>query len=180
MKKTTLHTDNPYALQALMSETIFSLGEQVQEARKVDPTYIPSAAPDLGLLEEFLFKGENKKHILFLIRDPNQPYMSAEAYDAFLKMLTALQLTEADIALMNVANERNSSEFKQIMNFFTPQKIILLGVDPPSLKLPAIPLNALQKGRVSTVFHTFSLEEMLTDLAKKKAFWIEFKNLISL
>jgi len=47
------------------------------------------------------------------------------------------------------------------------------------LKLPAIAHNAYMKGKIATVFNTFSFEEMFADIAKKKAFWGEFKSFLS-
>jgi hypothetical protein len=34
------------------------------------------------------------------------------------------------------------------------------------------------KGRIATVFNTFSFEEMFVDVNKKKLFWNEFKTFI--
>lgn len=176
----TLHSNNPFALQALMSETIFSSGVSVamqQDATsEVAPT-IPSAQSSESAQKEFVFQGGCGKAILFLINDEQHPYMSTAAYEAFLKTIGALDIALADIALLNLASPGNGYDFKRIMGGLKPLKIILLGVDPAILNLPAIPFNTYQRGKKASVFNTFSFEEMLSDIAKKKAFWAEFKNL---
>jgi len=170
-----LHTHNPVALQALMSETLFSLGETVEHAESVS-AHIEPISQTSG--EEFIYQGDKSNGVLFILRYADYPYFSPQAEDAFVKTIGALQLSLQNVAIVNLANPHNPNDFKQIMSFFQPRKITLLGVEPASLKLPHIAHNAYMKGRVATVFHTFSFEEMFADTAKKRAFWMEFKTFI--
>jgi hypothetical protein len=82
------------------------------------------------------------------------------------------------VAVVNLANEHNPNDWKKIMGFFRPKKITLLGVEPTSLKLPAIAHNSYMRGKIATVFNTFSFEEMFVDIDKKKLFWTEFKSFL--
>lgn len=176
----TLHSNDPLALQALMSETLFSSGlaqaageEAISEVQTTVPPVLTSASSQ----EEFVFQGGFAKSMLFIIDDAQHAYMSAGAYEAFLKTLAALAIPLEDIALLNLATAGNGYDFKRIMVGLQPLKIILLGVDPSRLQLPAIPFNTFQRGKKASVFNTFSFEEMLGDITKKKAFWAAFKNL---
>lgn len=173
-----LLTDNPVALQALMNETLFSTGftlEEVQPNSSNDGSTVQWDASN----EEFVFKGDKSKGVLFILRYTSYPYFSPAAEEAFIKTIGALQLTPEKVAVVNLANPQNPNDFKRIMEFFTPKKITLLGVEPASLKLPQIAHNSYMKGRIATVFNTFSFEEMFADVSKKKLFWGEFKTFIS-
>jgi len=181
-----LLTANPYALQTLMSETIFAtqdsvieVSEQVQEPVRLYKKTPPPAEPWAAPAEEFIFQGMKESGILFILRYAQYPYFSPQAEEAFVKTIGALQLTPENVAVVNLANAHNPNDFKRIMAFFEPQKIILLGVEPISLQLPLIPHNSYMRGKKATVFNTYSFEEMFADIDKKRAFWAEFKQLIS-
>ena len=171
-----LLTDNSVALQALMSETIFSTGFSVDNVPTV--TVQSEAVTFDSSTEEFVFQGDKTTGVLFILRYPEFPYFSPQAEEAFVKTIGALQLTPRNVAVVNLANPQNPNEFKRIMEFFKPTKITLLGVDPASLKLPEIAHNSYMRGRIATVFNTFSFEEMFADVEKKKLFWGEFKTFI--
>lgn len=171
-----LLTDNPIALQALMNETLFSAGFAMEENLKIN------ASEDVNWdtsSEEFVYKGDKRTGVLFILRYPSFPYFSPAAEEAFVKTIGALQLTPENVAVVNLANPHNPNDFKRIMAFFEPKKITLLGVEPASLKLPEIAHNSYMKGRIATVFNTFSFEEMFADINKKKLFWGEFKTFIN-
>ncbi|MGJ1419100.1 hypothetical protein ACR79T_05710 [Sphingobacterium spiritivorum] len=180
-----LLTDNPAAIKALMSETLFSAGQSFSDSQEdefVEATSIQtplSAEVKTDVTEEFIYQGNKDRGIIFILRYQEYPYFSAGAQEAFVKTIGALQLTPSDVVVVNLANPHNPNDFKRIMQFFTPTKIILLGVEPTSLVLPHIPHNSYMKGRVATVFNTYSFEEMFVDIEKKKAFWIEFKTFIA-
>ena len=172
-----LLTDNSVALQALMSETIFSTGFSVDNVRTA-VVQSETVAFD-NSTEEFVFQGDKTTGVLFILRYPEFPYFSPQAEEAFVKTIGALQLTPHNVAVVNLANPQNPNEFKKIMEFFKPTKITLLGVEPASLKLPEIAHNSYMRGKIATVFNTFSFEEMFADIQKKKLFWGEFKTFIN-
>lgn len=177
-----LLTNHPLALQALMSETIFTTEFSVQNndgiKDNLDTVQIPSADVRTSQ-EEFVYQGDKGTGVLFILRYPDYPYFSPQAEDAFVKTIGALQLTLQNVAVVNLANPHNPNDFKRIMDFFQPKKITLLGVEPVSLKLPHIAHNSYMRGKVATVFNTFSFEEMFADINKKKLFWTEFKAFIN-
>jgi hypothetical protein len=172
-----LLTDNPIALQALMNETLFSTGFAMEDVQSQSLDENSAVSWDSSG-EEFVYKGDKTTGVLFILRYPSYPYFSPAAEEAFIKTIGALQLTPENVAVVNLANPQNPNDFKRIMEFFRPKKITLLGVEPTSLKLPEIAHNSYMKGRIATVFNTFSFEEMFADVNKKKLFWGEFKTFI--
>lgn len=174
-----LLTNNPVALQALMSETLFSTGFSLDHVEGVKGEQQVVAAAFDSSTEEFTFQGDKNTGVLFILRYPEFPYFSPQAEEAFVKTIGALQLTPHNVAVVNLANPQNPNEFKRIMEFFKPKKITLLGVEPASLKLPEIAHNSYMRGKIATVFNTFSFEEMFADVEKKKLFWGEFKSFVN-
>lgn len=174
-----LLTDNPIALQALMNETLFSAGFTAEDAVLAAVSSPSSAVAWDSSNEEFVYRGDKSSGILFILRYPDYPYFSPKAEEAFIKTLGALNIAAEQVAVLNLANPQNPNDFKRIMAFFQPKKITLLGVEPASLKLPDIAHNSYMRGRVATVFNTFSFEEMFVDINKKKLFWGEFKTFIN-
>ena len=172
-----LLTANPAALQALMSEALFAT--DVEQAPMLTAETQGTASKPAAAAEEFIYQGDKSTGVLFILRYPAYPYFSPAAEEAFVKTIGALQLNMQNVAVVNLANAHNPNDFKRIMAFFQPKKITLLGVEPASLNLPAIAHNAYMKGKIATVFNTFSFEEMFADIAKKKAFWGEFKSFLS-
>lgn len=162
-----------------MSEDIYSFAEESynDEIQNVQAEAI-AIAQESAVKEAFIYQGSKEKGVLFILRYPDYPYFSPEAEDAFIKMMDAVKLGPQNVAVVNLANAHNPNDFKQIMQYFTPTKIILLGVEPASLNLPLIKHNSYMKGKVATVFNTFSFEEMFANQDKKKAFWQEFKTFI--
>jgi len=177
-----LTTDNPVAIKALISETIFAIPDSVMpivEAQNVNSNHTtPQQGHFEASAEEFVYQGDKTTGVLFILRYPEFPYFSPQAEEAFLKTIGALQLNAGNVAVVNLANPHNPNEWKRIMEFFQPKKITLLGVEPTSLNLPKIEHNAYMRGKIATVFNTFSFEEMFADVQKKKMFWTEFKTFI--
>lgn len=165
--------DKHKAQPAAVHEKIPSGHESIPHAHRTEANTLEVAGG------EFVYQGNKEQGILFILRYAQYPYFSPAALEAFEKTIGALQLSQKTVAVVNLANAHNPNDFKRIMQFFEPKKIILLGVDPLSLKLPAIEHNSYMKGRIATVFNTFSFEEMFADVNKKKLFWNEFKTFIA-
>lgn len=177
-----LITNNPVALRSLLTETLFTSiekGTPIVERKIVSAsttTTPPRQEPSKA--EEFIYQGDRSSGILFVLRYRDFPYFSPQAEQAFEKTLGAIQLQVEKVAVVNLDKEQNPNDWHRIMDFFKPVKIILLGVEPSSLKLPRIEHNAFMKGKKATVFYTFSFEEMFADVEKKRLFWYQFRDFL--
>src|SRR5690606_15257157 len=133
-----LLTDNPIALQALMSETIFTAGGAMDAVKDTsspsdeledttpkvpDPSPTTSTSTSASAFpssahqrqEEFVYQGGNSTWILFILRCPQYPPFSPQAEEAFVRTIAALELTPQDAAVVNLANPRRPYDFKRIM-----------------------------------------------------------------
>lgn len=153
--------------------------EKPKKEIKAEETQKPAETPEVSepvkSNELFTYQGQKDSKVLFIIYNKEHPYFSPDAFVAFEKTLSALQIAIDSVTLLNLAHPENPVEFKKIMEFFAPKKITLFGVDPEELFNIKIAPNAYMKGRVATVFNTYSFEEMFDNMEKKKLFWGEFK-----
>jgi len=165
---TTLNTNNPYALRYLLNETVYAF-----EITKKDGE--PNEEPLVELSPDYEFLGGNKKQILYIVENQAHAYFSSGALDAFSRTINALGLSMEDIAVFNIVE--HTINFDQICTYFSPQKIILAGASPTQLTLNNLSLNDPLTINNVKVLYTFSFEEMLTDIERKKTFWQQVKTL---
>lgn len=190
----TLNTTNPIALRYLMSETLFSLSGDVavsedtpgKEVITQDGIALPSSRLDPVAAgkpaepkPEIHFLGGNKGHILFVTDSPDYEYMSPAALDAFEKVLGAVKLTLDDVALWNRQSVKQDLDWDDLTQRFAPTLLIQLAVDLSGLGVPSLTLNTAGEHQGIKVFQTSSFEAMLTDVDKKRQFWVVFKSLLS-
>jgi len=159
---TSLNTRDPAVLSYFMDETLYGF----EEVDKAVTPQIPNGVP---IIINFL--GKNEKNILYLIENQQNDYFSAAAHEAFTKTIAALGLILDDVAVLNITALKSEISFEELTAFFKPKKIILAGSSPNKLGLSDVSLNTPVSQNDITVLHTFSFEEMLTDMNKKKLFW---------
>lgn len=121
------------------------------------------------------FYGDHKRNILFIVDQPGVQFFSKEAELAFLKTLEALKMALDDVAVINIAPLDQSIDFERIQKELAPVYWIFLGSDPTNVKLGEYPDNIWSKMGESQILKTYSFDEMLTDVVKKKAFWSAVK-----
>jgi len=166
----SLNTNNPMALRYLLEETLYPFSAEA-------PSVAGTQTPDKPMEEKipFSFLGEHKQGLLYLITAPAIPFFSEQALDAFTKTNQALGYTLADIAVLNTASLDKTEVQQELLAFFSPKKIVFAGASPQELGFPLFPLNSIQSFEGIPVLYTYSFEEMLTDVQKKKTFWQTLK-----
>lgn len=138
-----------------------------------------SAGPiDAEVPPTFAFIGENKRRYLFVTDDAQSDYMSEAGLDAFLKTLGARKLALADVAVFNLAHHQGSVTFADLVVFFKPLAVVLLGPPATRLGMSEIQANSLAKVGDIPVFQTYSFDVLLGDNEKKAAFWPVLKSLL--
>src|SRR5690554_1681310 len=176
-----------------MSETLFAIeGEDAPAEETRAAADAPVAQPAVAIPEpeteaspaasppsEFAFLGENQQGYLFVTDDAQADGMSAAAMDAFTKTLAARNLSLADVAVFNVARHTGSLAFADVVAFFKPRAVVLLGPPASQFGLPDVPSNTVGKVGDTPVFQTYSFDVLLADAEKKGAFWPVLKSLLA-
>jgi len=164
-----LNTDNPYAVRILMDDIVYTF-DTFEENSTTKSENIAQPA-------YFNFIGKNKKAILYLVESEKDDYFSPAAYDAFNKTILALGLTMDDIAVFNLSGISTETSFEILTAFFNPSKVILAGSNPERIGMPHLSLNTSIHLDQVKILYTYSFEEMLNDIDKKKLFWQSVKAL---
>jgi hypothetical protein len=122
------------------------------------------------------YQGDNKKAYLILTHYVNEDFIAANHLTALQNILQRLGYGLADIAIFNIVTKPAVSII-DLVNYFKPQKLLILGQNavPAGMALP--PLNQPKKMKNGVLLHSFSFDEMMDSTDKKKAFWEQIKNL---
>src|SRR5258706_4830150 len=113
--------------------------------------------------DQWKYLGENKKNILIVVDYPDAVYLPDEELSFLTNMLSACQLSLADVAIVN-RNNYGEANYKDLTAQFSSKTIFLFGVDPVSLGLPvSFPHFQVQSFAKTTFLFTPPLEERKKD-----------------
>ncbi len=175
----SLITDNPTALQLLMTDDIYLISEKQTSVIEIPiNTQLESFSsveaekevPITLSLKDFTYLGENNKYFLILINDTAHKELNAPHLELLLKIMLAKKLELCDLAILNLNNYPNSS-FSDLKEFFGCNRLALFGISPLQISLRSLTANQPEKHNEVSILATYSLEEMIHDEAKKKQFW---------
>ncbi len=126
------------------------------------------------------FLGKNKKNILLVTSHSQEPYLKDTALSFLTTILTACKLGLDDIALIN-QNNIAGTNYTEVIAFFNPETVLLIGVDPLSFGLPLnFPSFKIQPFNKVTYLYAPSLQEIEQDKILKLQLWQNLKTLFSL
>lgn len=179
VKTRGLYTENPVALRYLMSETLYAV-DSVGSVDSVDSVDEQALSEPLSPVPDLTFYGGNRSGILFISprsSGPGEHTLPEAEMLAFEKILAALQLTTEDISLIHVPKDEALSgarSLPQLVDFFTPKIIVVLGTD---LRMEGLnsELHEVQQRGNYRFLHTYSFHEMGEDVEKKRLFWGKLK-----
>ena len=172
MAQSNMQTTHPIALGALLNETIFGIPDAAEVAASDLPVRTEAETP------RFVFYGDNNRRYLFLTHDQHHEWMSEAAMDAFSKTLAALKLSSADIALLNLFKCEQACSKEQLVSFFQPKVVVLLGVPASLLEVDCPEGSFTPDGTERTILRAASFDEMLVNSDKKRQFWVAAKTLL--
>jgi hypothetical protein len=198
----SLHSNEFNTLSLLLTEDIYVLDkmtvnridkseetvkvpitEQTIQAEKPTPTAIPTlepiqtlaAVPEIKKSQEFTYIGENNKYFLILIDDANNKEISPIHKETLLKIMKAKGLELRDLAVLNL-NHFPNANVNELKEFFSCSKLVLFGINPQRIALPSISSNKVENHLNIKLFSTYSIDEMINDVNKKKEFWAIMKD----
>ena len=164
-----LKITDPLALRLLMTDDLYLIDEQVKHSSVV-------AEPEPQESISFNYSGENNKYLLILVNEENSSILNAADLESLTAILTAKKLELRDVAIVN-KHHYPASDFMQLKQFFSCSKLVLFGINPREIGLPDIGNNEVINHENTKVMATYSFKEMLNDIAKKRLFWNEMKQL---
>jgi hypothetical protein len=179
-----LITHNINALRFLMNEDLYDLGDSIQSdihsiiPEEIITTPAPEPAPENEkeeLAVSFNYLGENNRYFLIVVDDKAHPELNTPHKEMLMKIMAAKKLELRDLAILNLAKYPETN-FQQLKDFFSCNRITLFGIDPKRIHLPGMGANQPGKHLDVKVLATFGLEEMSSNTDKKREFWNVMKD----
>jgi hypothetical protein len=152
----------PAALIAdLYKDSLVLLEDDQQKTKNAAP--MPSSA---GLP----FLGNNKQQVIILVKEPVAPYINDESLNFLTKVLQAVGLSMADVAILN-AQQQNIS-FNDLQKQLKAQKVMLFNMPTHEIGLPIVfPHFQVQSHAGCMYMCAPSLSQIENDIPTKKQFW---------
>ncbi|MCS7005512.1 MAG: hypothetical protein NZM38_09320 [Cytophagales bacterium] len=126
------------------------------------------------------FYGTNKKNILIILEMRTPDFLKTLEFTLLDKILQAVHLTLNEVAIINLT-ENKSLTWEEIIQAFSPKKIILFGVSPFRLKLrTSFSPNKISFFQNITILATYTLTDLGQDRNKKIALWNALKQLFEI
>ncbi len=162
-----LTTTDPIALALLMTDDLYRIENEA-----------PPPLPQVVVAEPpaFHYLGENNAWFLVLVSDEHHPVADAATIDALERILKGKKMELRDVALLNVARHA-SVRFEHYREFFACNKLVLFGIPPQQIGLPAFGSNEISEHLGVKILPTYSFPEMAADEQKKRLFWNEMKKI---
>jgi len=122
----------------------------------------------------FKHLGNNLKNFLILAHYPAEQFMAGAHLTALLNTITRLNFSQDDVAIVNLSQYPGAS-WPQLLEFFKPVKLLILGNDALPAQMPNLPQNEVQQLDACHSLYTFSFDEMMGNKENTKAFWNQIK-----
>ena len=123
------------------------------------------------------FKRKNKKQLVWLLEEHYFPYLTDADFQFLGDVLTACKMNMEDIALVNVANNRN--HFDELVQQLQPKFVITSGVQVDALPIQTADYR-VQEQQDYLICCTEPLEAIRTDKSKKSKLWLALKQMLGL
>jgi hypothetical protein len=142
---------------------------------KIAATTPSQVTTEIKKTQDFTYIGENNKYFLILIEDEKHPEISPIHKETLLKIMGAKGLELRDLAVLNL-NLFPDTNVNELKGFFSCSKLVLFGINPQRLSLPCMSSNKVENHFNIKLFSTYSIDEMINDVNKKKEFWAIMKD----
>lgn len=166
-----MRVEDANALRFIFEDELYLLEED-----KKYYTNAPIPEPEIKTpAVEFNYLGGNKKNFLVLVNYTTHDLMPDEHLAALESVLTRKGLNREEIALLNLA--RNINDNNAIIEYFKPETILILGKTAVLTAMDEPAFNQIVQQQNFNVLYTFGFDEMMNNVANKRSFWEQVKNL---
>lgn len=190
-----MKVENPVALRFLLQDELYLLDtdrplyENRETAelitKKPEPETITQAqVPTIQVTKPevktpavtFNYLGKNLKSFLILVHYPGLDFIADVHLTALQNILKRKDLEIYDVAILNM-DKYNNTNHDELINFFKPAKLLLLGQAALPQGMAPLALNTPKQLNNYTALYSFSFNEMMESTENKKTFWEQMKTL---
>ena len=130
--------------------------------------------------ETLSFLGGNERQILVLLEDEKNVFIAENDLSFLTDILNACSFSMADIAIVNLRQNRTYS-FTDIIDITKPIFMITFGLGSPDIQLPcSTDYFQIEKHQGVTFLNAPSLYAIYNDVSMKKTLWACLKKLFSI
>jgi hypothetical protein len=168
--------ENPEAFSFILQDEIYLLNKD----KTTYPANTSTAKSPEPVIEtpvlNFNYLGKHKKQFLIITHYNGMEFIANNHLTALESTLNRLEFSLEDVAIFNIAGYSDAS-FGQIIDFFKPQTLLILGQGalPPGIE--KLQLNKRTQIKNCDTLYTYSFDEMMTTTENKKIFWEQMKQL---
>jgi hypothetical protein len=171
-----MNIENPLAYSFILQDDVYLLDADKRAIKKNQPQVPEVIVEKETPKPEFRYLGGHKKQYLIITHYADADFIALDHLTALESTLKRLGYGLDDTAIFNLANYPDA-QFQQIIDFFKPQKMLIMGnyAMPPTMG--AVNRNKPQPTgniNIRTLF-TFSFKEMMDNSENKKEFWEAMK-----
>lgn len=174
-----MKVENPVALRFLLQDELYLLGtdKSLYEKTNTPEPVIEEIIPEIKTQAvNFNYLGQNLKNFLILVHYPELEFIAETHLTALENILKRKDLAINDVAILNIATY-NTVKFDELIAFFKPAKLLLLGKNAQPQGIAPLTLNSPQVLDGRTTLYSFGFDEMMDSTDNKKAFWEQMKSL---
>lgn len=143
------------------------------DSQRVNSPVVPPDAP-------LKFMGNNKRHILLLVRDPSAVFLDEKTFQFLISIMDACKLSMEDVALVNTAHT-GARLITGIAEELDSQIILLFGIPLSEMELPMVfPNYQVQAYGGKTYLGADPLVGIAADRMQKGLLWGSLKQLFQL
>lgn len=124
----------------------------------------------------FNYLGGYKKNFLIIVHYPATEFIDGKHQIALESVLKRLNMSLDDVAIFNRFTYPDVVS-DDVIEFFKPQKLLLMGKNTFPSGMELLALNTLKKLNSCNVLYSFSFGEMMENNDHKKVFWEQMKQL---
>jgi len=180
-----VNIDNPSALHFIMQDDIFLLNAEKslynlpkisveKEVLQSEPEVAVIVSAPEEIVIKFNYLGKRKKDFVILVHYPELEFIHEPHLTALENILKRKGFEVDDVAILNMA-KHNTASFEAIMNYFKPQKMLLLGNSTLPAGIAPLKLNEAHQSANCTLLYSFSFDEMMDSNDNKRTFWEQMK-----
>ena len=163
--------ETPAALRFIMQDDVYLL-----PADKTEPVSKPTKTILKTPKIDFNYLGKNNKKFLVVTHYTGHEFIADTHLTALESILKRKDYALEDVAIFNLANHVGA-DFEQLQSYFNPQKILLLGKNALPANMEVLVFNQPKNIGQAIALYSFSFDDMMDDVANKKAFWEQMKTL---
>ncbi|MDH5365437.1 MAG: hypothetical protein OEW67_00500 [Cyclobacteriaceae bacterium] len=172
-----MKSENSSFLPHFLTEEVYvidnSSNDNKNQQSTIENVSIEKLKTELNKTPEHLtYSGLNQKEILVLINYPDG--ILANDRELLFKILAAINLTENDIALINLAIN-NTEQQASLLAKLPCQKVISFGTACSSLFPEDTPNYQISSINNRTILKSHSIHDIAADTEKKKLLWAQLQ-----